>query len=169
MVQQHGGGPARRPASGRPTRLPRPLPEGGAGAPPAEAAQEDQPTTPGGEEQNGGETQPDETVETEDDGGVVPDGAATRAPPRAACPRPDSSSAMAVIGLGLLMLGAALRPGRSASAGRLGRARAALDEFDDQRTTRAALTVAALLLKVRKTFKSIRKKALLRLSFLPAV
>ena len=92
-----------------------------AGAPPAEAAQDEQPTTPGGEEQNGGEQTPDEPAETveepgtDDVGGTVGDtGSATSGLPSTGL----ELSAMAVIGLGLLLLGAALRPNRSSTAGR---------------------------------------------------
>ena len=177
-VQQHGGGPAAPAREREADAAAKATPEGGGSAPPTQAAQDDQPTTPGGEEQNGGEqnggeTQPDEPVETEEDGGVVPDtgddtGSATSGLPSTGL----ELGAMAVIGLGLLMLGAALRPGRSVPPGAAGRDAPTPrpdGRSDDQRTTRAALTVAALLLKVRNTLRSIRKNAFLRLSFLPAV
>jgi hypothetical protein len=123
-VQQHGGGPVAPAREREADASAKATPEGGVSAPPTQAAQDDQPTTPGGEEQNGGEqnggeTQPDEPVETEEDGGVVPgtgddSGSATSGLPSTGL----ELGAMAVIGLGLLMLGAALRPGRSVPAGR---------------------------------------------------
>jgi hypothetical protein len=122
-VEQRGGGNV-APASPRGdanASAAAEAPAGGAAAPPAEAAQDEQPTTPGGEEQNGGEQPPDEPAETveepgtDDVGGAVGDtGSATSGLPSTGL----ELSAMAVIGLGLLLLGAALRPGRSGTAGR---------------------------------------------------
>ena len=119
MVEQRGGGhvaPTRARADAEASAAAE-APAGGAAAPPAEAAQEDQPTTPGGEEQPGEEQPPEEPTETAeepgaDDGGG---GGGGEVPGQATGGLPSTGlelSAMAVIGLGLLLLGAALRPSR---------------------------------------------------------
>ena len=118
MVEQRGGGhvaprPGREAADASAAVE---TPAGGADARPAEAAQNEQPTTPGGEEQNGGEQPPEEPAETveepgadEGGGGIAGDtGQATDGLPSTGL----ELSAMAVIGLGLVLLGAALRPNR---------------------------------------------------------
>ena len=126
MVEQRGGGHV-APASARgeaDASAVAESPAGGAGAPPAEAAQDEQPTTPGGEEQNGGEQPPDEPAETVEEPGTE-DGAGTGGTAgdtgSATSGLPSTGlelSAMAVIGLGLVLLGAALRPGRRERAAR---------------------------------------------------
>ncbi len=94
------------------TEAPAPAEE----APPAEVAQEPTPTTPGGEGQNG-EEEPDDEVDEEVDeeadvgptgsGGIDPgSGAESGGLPSTGL----ELGAMAAIGLGLLMLGTALRP-----------------------------------------------------------
>jgi LPXTG-motif cell wall-anchored protein len=119
IVEQHGGGhaaPARRSKPGAKASV-APEPAGGAEAPPAEAAQEDQPTSPGGEPQDGGE-QPPEPAEPrggENGGGSSGD----IAPVTGGLPSTGFElSAMALVGLGLLLLGAVLRPRRRMPAGR---------------------------------------------------
>ena len=70
---------------------------------------------------------------------------------------------MAIIGLGLVLLGAALRPGRASAKLAAPVARLSAHRRGPRQR------VAALLLKVLNTFRSMRNSARLRLSFLPTV
>jgi LPXTG-motif cell wall-anchored protein len=123
MIEQHGGGHVAPARGSKPDAKASvaPEPAGGAEAPPAEAAQEEQPTSPGGEPQDGGDGPPEEPAEPieprsgEDGGGTSGD----LAPVTGGLPSTGFElSAMALVGLGLLLLGAALRPRRSMPAGR---------------------------------------------------
>jgi hypothetical protein len=119
IVEQHGGGhaaPARRPAQDAEASVaPASAPSGGAEAPAAEAAQDEQPTTPSGEEPAQVPAQAVEPLNGEDGSGYAGDAV----PVTGGLPSNGFElGAMALVGLGLLLLGAALRPRRSMPAGR---------------------------------------------------
>ena len=123
IVEQYGVGNAAPARGSRPGARASvaPEPAGGAEAPPAEAAQEEQPTSPGGEPQDGGEQPAEEPAEAIEPRGGADGGGSSGdiAPVTGGLPSTGFElSAMALVGLGLLLLGAALRPRPRAPTGR---------------------------------------------------